>query len=113
LATYLAGEQIDNPILGPLKLKSGVAFFQSLVPGLISILLFVGVLIFVFYLFIGAISWIYSEGDKAKLEEAKQKITNAIIGIIVLFSVFALIKVIEIFFGIHILTIDLSTVKLQ
>jgi len=41
---------------------------------------------------IGAIQWISSGGDKASVEAARGKVMNAIIGLIVLFVVFALIK---------------------
>jgi uncharacterized membrane protein len=116
LAIYLAGgglEQINNPILGDLGLKQGVAFFQAFVPALITILLVIGVLIFFFYIILGAIHWISSAGDKAAVEEARHKITNAIIGVIVLFAVFAFMKLIETFFGIKILTLDIDKLILK
>lgn len=56
----------------------------------------------------GAISWIASGGDKQSLETAKSKITNALVGIIILFSAFAVVKFIESFFGISILTLDID-----
>lgn len=59
-------------------------------------------------LLLGAITWIGSGGDKAAIEGARGRITQALIGIVVLFSVFAIIKLIEGLFGIKILTLDIG-----
>lgn len=115
LAGYANPDTITNPILGP-RLQgflgrfgdSPAAFFQLFLPNLLALGLIIGVLIFFFVLIIGAIAWISSGGDKNALEEAKHKITNALIGIIILFSLFAVLKVIENFFGISILTLDIA-----
>jgi len=56
----------------------------------------------------GAIGWIVSGGEKSAIEGARGRITNAIVGIIILLSTFALLKIIESFFGINILTIDIG-----
>jgi len=47
-------------------------------------------LILLIYLLWGAIDWIMSEGDKEKLAKAQQKLTNAVIGIIIIFIVISL-----------------------
>ncbi|HEX6977131.1 MAG TPA: hypothetical protein VF185_02100 [Patescibacteria group bacterium] len=104
----LAADSISNPALGNLNTNSGVTFFQKLIPSLIGLAFVAGVLIFFFMLLLGAIQWITSGGDKGALEGAKGRLTNALIGIIVLFAVFAIIKLIEGFFGISILTLDIG-----
>lgn len=110
-----SSDQIGNPVLkgSPLENFSGVQFVQALLPALITLVLVVGVVIFFFMLVIGAIQWISSGGDKNGLEGAKSKITAALIGIVVLFSVFAIIKAIETFFGISILTLDISSLVIK
>lgn len=106
-------EAITNPLLkDTLQTKTGVEFFQSFVPNLITLGLIIGAVFFLFILIIGAIQWISSGGDKNALEEAKHKITNAIVGIIILFSVFAVLKLIENFFGISILTLDIGSLAI-
>lgn len=105
--------EITNPILGGLGRKTGVSFFQDFIPSLIGLALVVGVLIFFAMLIMGAIQWISSGGDKEGLSSARGKITNAIIGIIILFSVFAIINLIEIFFNIKILTLDIGPLVIQ
>lgn len=103
-----------NPILGPnLQNLTGLQFFQKLLPAVIGLGFVVGFLIFVFIFILGAIQWISSGGDKAAVDAARGKISNAIIGLVVLLSVIAIIKLIENFFGINILTIDIGPLKIQ
>lgn len=109
---------ITNPIFGDnlqsfINTNNPVGFFQKLLPAAIGMLFVVGVTIFLFMIILGAIGWISSGGDKAALEAAKGKISNAIIGVVVLLSTFALVKIIETFFGINILTIDIGPLIIQ
>lgn len=111
------GGSINNPILNQnlqdiAQNQSAGSFFALFLPRLVMMGLTIGVLIFFFIMIVGAIQWISSGGDKNALEEAKHKITNAVIGIFILFSVFAILKVIENFFGISILTLDISSLAI-
>ncbi len=103
-------DQINNPALGNLGgiQGGGLGFFQKLIPSLIGLAFAAGVIIFFFMLLTGALQWIVSGGDKGNLEAARGRITSALVGIIVLFSIFAIIKLVENFFGIHILTLDIG-----
>ncbi|SRR5260221_7170812 len=109
----LLAETITNPLLGDLNKNTGVSFIQQLIPALIGLALVGGSLIFFFMLIMGAIQWITSGGDKAALEGARGRITQALVGIIILFSAFAIVKLVETFFNIHILTIDIGSLKIQ
>ncbi len=111
---YLAQDSITNPALGPsLQSKTGVEFFQDLLPRMVGLAFLVGVLIFFFIMITGAIQWITSGGDKTAIEGARGKITNAIVGVVILLSLFALLKVIQDFFGIKILTLDIGPLIIQ
>jgi hypothetical protein len=103
---------IGNPALGGLGNNTGVSFFQKLIPSLIGLGFAAGMLLFFFMLLIGAIQWISSGGDKGNVEAARGRISNALIGIIVLFSIFAIIKLVEAFFGVNILTLDIGPLKI-
>ena len=112
MTNYLA--QIKNPVLNPVIInQSGVEYAAGLLPRMVTITLIIGSLAFFFYLLFGAIRWITSGGDPKALESARGTIANALIGIIIMFSVFAIVKVIESAFGISILTIDLASVVIQ
>lgn len=52
------------------------------------------------YLVYGGIEWITSGGDKGKLESARNKITNGIIGLAVVASAWAVYRLIDYFLGI-------------
>lgn len=104
---------ITNPALGNLNKQTGASFFQKFVPRFLTLGLLVGTLIFFFILIMGAIQWISSGGDKQALEGAKSKVTNAFIGIVILFSIFAILKLVESFFGISILTLDIGGLAIQ
>jgi len=105
--------EITNPILGDLGNKTGVDFFKNLIPGLIVLAFAVGVIIFFFMLILGAIQWISSGGDKQALEGARGRVTNAIIGLVILFSLFAVLNLIQTFFGISIMTLDIGPLVTQ
>ena len=113
----LAGgtHQINNPLFGQelqLLLNEPFGFFQKFIPNLIGLAFIVGVLIFFFVLLMAAIQWITSGGDKGSVETARGKLTSAIVGLIILLSIFALIKLIEVFFGIDILKINIGILKI-
>lgn len=102
--------QITNPALGNLDNPGnrGVGFFAQLIPSLIGLAFVAGAIIFFFMLVIGALQWIISGGDKAAVEAARGRISQALVGIIFLFASFVIVKLIENFFGISILTIDIG-----
>ena len=110
----LTQNTITNPALGSsLQSQTGVEFFQDLVPRMVGLAFLIGVLIFFFIMIMGAIQWISSGGDKAAVEGARGKITNAIVGVVILLSLFALLKIIEDFFGINILALDIGPLIIQ
>lgn len=90
---------ITNPTLGSFSGTKGEVFFSGFFGNLISLALVAGTVIFFFMLIMGAISWIGSGGDKGAMEQSKSKITNALIGIIIMFAIFAIVGLISAFFG--------------
>lgn len=105
-----AVEPIQNKALkGTLQGKSGSQFLSDFLPRLIGLSFVIGVVIFLFIMILGAIQWITSGGDKAGIEGARGKITNAIIGIVLLLATFAILKIVEDFMGVNILSIDLGS----
>jgi len=104
---------ITNPALGNtlqdvIANKSPISFLSLILKNLITLSLIVGSVIFLAMIILGAIQWMSSSGDKQALEGAKGRISNALVGLVILLSVFAIVKLIEYFFGISILTLDIS-----
>ncbi len=105
---------IGNPALeGGLPVRRGVDFFTEFIPRMVSILLVIGGLFFFFMFLLGAIKWITSGGDKANVEAARGQITAALIGLVVLFSTFAIAQLVETIFGINILVVDFAGLRIQ
>lgn len=102
-----SGTSISNPVLGSLGKLSGSEFFQKAIPAAVGVGFVVGALIFLFMLIWGAIEWISSGGDKQHLESARGRITNALVGIVVLFASYAILVVIGNFFHIDILNLKI------
>lgn len=96
--SHLLAQQIRNPAID-LPFSNGTAFFNSFIPALIGLAFVIGAIVFLLMLVTGAISWITSGGDKIRLEAARSKITNALVGIVVLLGFFAILNFVECFFG--------------
>lgn len=109
--------QIYNPVL-PDKLgggKTGAAVTGGTVAGnivsSIAGLFFIVAFLFAFvYLLTGGIQWISSGGEKATLESARNKITNAIIGLIIVAAAWAVFALVGDFIGIKLPTIKIPTI---
>lgn len=75
-----------------------------LITAIIGIILIIAALIFFFMLLIGGIQWMTSGGDKAATEAARGRITAALIGLVIVFAAWALMRLIETFLGINVIT---------
>ncbi len=84
----------------------------TLLQGLVNASIVLGALAAFIFLILGGFQWITSGGDKAKTEEAQKKITNAVIGLIVIAAAYALINLITTFlFGQSISELSLPSLK--
>lgn len=90
---------IVNPVIPGLRGDYG-AKLGSMISGIMGFLLTLAGLLSFFYLLTGGIQWITSGGDKAGIDTARQKILNAIIGLIITFATWAIMKVVFQFLGI-------------
>lgn len=78
-----------------------VQTLDVLIPNLINLALVVAVVVFFFLLLLGGIQWITSAGDKESLAKAQRKITAALVGIIIVFSAWAIKSLVWYFFGLN------------
>lgn len=101
------------------------AFAQTLVPSELTktpnlinviqaiirfVLIFAFVVAFVMLL-IGGIRWIMAGGDEKAVEKARNTITAALIGLVIILVAYAIIRVVETFFGLTILgTVTVPTI---
>lgn len=75
------------------------AGFSLLIGRLLNLVVAIGALLLLFYLIWGGIEWITAAGDKGKIEKARSKIMQSIIGIIVLAGTIAIYMLIQQFLG--------------
>lgn len=68
----------------------------------VTVIIIVAGIIFFFMLILGGIRWMLSGGDKANTESARNQITAALIGLIIVFAAWAIIQLLQSLFGITI-----------
>jgi len=115
------GQSITNPIFekgGTLETilggaNPGLVFLQLLLHNLIILIFVIAILVFFFMFIIGGIQWMTSGGDKAATESARGKLTAALIGLIIVFAVYAILTLIKTFFGFDLTQIDISRLFLE
>jgi len=81
----------------------------GVVAGAIKLLLVVAALLFFFMLVIGGIQWIVSGGDKAGSENARKRITSALIGLAIVFAAWAIVQLINVLFGVNIFELTIPS----
>lgn len=72
-------------------------------------IILVGGLAFLLYFLQGGVAWITAGGEKGKLEEAKNKITQGLVGLAILAASYVIIKFIETAIGMNLLNITWPT----
>ncbi len=87
----------------------GTLTIGGIVSGLIRFVLVVAALVFFFILVIGGIQWIASGGDKAQTEAARNRITAALVGLVIVFAAWAIVQLINTFFGINIFELSIPS----
>ncbi|MFH0749889.1 MAG: hypothetical protein V1917_03170 [Candidatus Gottesmanbacteria bacterium] len=73
--------------------------FTNAISAIIGLLTIVAAIWFLIQVTMGGISWITAAGDKAKLTEARDKISNAFIGLVVVVAGWAILALAGQFFG--------------
>ncbi len=79
--------------------KGFATSFGGLVNGLVSFVMVIAAVMVFLYLIWGGIEWITSGGDKGKTEAARNKITSAVIGLIVVAASYAIMTLALNFLG--------------
>lgn len=75
----------------------------GLLSALVGALLIIAALLAFFYLILGGIQWITSGGDKAGMEAARNKITHAIVGLVIVGAAWAIMILVQNFLGVTII----------
>jgi hypothetical protein len=110
---------ITNPVLNQSLLgilsqeNPGLLFLQLLLHNIIILIFVIAALAFFFMFIIGGIQWITSGGDKTATESARGRITAALIGLVIVFLVYAILNLINTLLGFDLTKIDISGLFLE
>jgi hypothetical protein len=92
---------------------AGLTGISSIISAIIGIMTVAAGIWFIFQFLIGALGWLTSGGDKTKLEQARERITNAFIGLIIVVAGWSILAIAGQFFGFDILLQDPATLMKQ
>lgn len=99
--------KIDEEGLGKLPTaEAGVEHnqqFANIIGSLLSAVMVIALILVLLYLIWGAIGWITAGGDSSKVTEARNKMVQAVIGIIVLAATLAIFSFVQYFLGVEVL----------
>lgn len=110
---FLAAEESTinlKPAQGTGFEKLGELTFPGIISAGIRLIVVVAAIVFFFILVIGGIRWIASGGDKAQTEAARNQITSALVGLVIVFAAWAIVALIKVFFGVDIFSLTIPTV---
>jgi hypothetical protein len=85
------------------KSQFTITSFGQLISALVGTMMIVAALLAFFFLILGGIQWITAGGDKAGMETARNKITHAIVGLIIVGAAWAIMMLVQNFLGITII----------
>lgn len=107
--------QIGGAGLGPFAQGggSGAAGLAKVISGIIGVITIGAAVWFMIQLFVGGLNWLASGGEKQKLNEARDRITNAFVGLIIVIAAFGIIALTGQFLGFHILDLEGLLGKIQ
>ncbi len=94
-------EDIQTIALPDFKFTKGEANLGSIISELLRYLFPLAGLLLLLYLLLGGLQMMTSAGDPKKMEGAKQKLTNAFIGFVIVFASYWIIQIVGRVLGIE------------
>ena len=91
------------------SIQESTGAVEKLLSNVLVILTIVASLAFAIMFLLGGLNWITAGGDKGKIEEARGKITQGLIGLALLAASYVIIKFIETAIGMNLLNISWPT----
>lgn len=94
-------DEIEKAFEGGYRFQGGVdiaAFFNL---GIVNIIFFVAGAAFLFYLVTSGIAMMTSKGDPKSLEAAKARLTQALIGFIIIFTAYWIVQIVGLLLGLN------------
>lgn len=86
--------------------SGAIAEFSPLISGVLQIIMIIAALICFVYLVWGGIEWMTSGGEKSAVANARQRISAAFVGLLIVLAAWAIITLLEYLFGFSILQFE-------
>jgi hypothetical protein len=83
----------------------GLSSLANIIQTVLALAFFFAILLFLIIMVWSGFQWMFSAGDKQKLQQSKQRITYAIVGLVLVFVSILIINVLGAFFGVSLLNI--------
>lgn len=91
-----------TPVQAPSQLpQPNIDTAQSIIRTGITLLFIFAILLALFYIIQGGIQWIVSTGDKQRVDQARLKITYAVVGLIIVLGGFFIVGFVFNFFNLN------------
>jgi hypothetical protein len=107
--------RITNPILngalGNLAVSQAPNRTGRIISQLIIFAFIVGSMTFVIMFLTGGVAYISSGGDKEAVQKATKRITTAIIGLVILFALYAILRLVSILFSVNLINLPVPTLN--
>lgn len=106
--------QLTNPVInqsiGNLALLPPTSPMQTFVTNFMTIALGLGGLVLIVMFLFGAYEYITAGGDKEAVQKAQKRMTNALVGTVILFSIYLIIGLVSLVFGINLIQVNFPTI---
>jgi len=103
---------ITNPLTQNINAMQPTSYFSNVIRVFFTFLIIMAAVFFFFNFIWGGIEWIGSGGDKNKLEEARGRVVNSIIGLLIVFSLYMILNFLNTIFNIDLLGFNFSMLQL-
>jgi hypothetical protein len=105
---------LGNPLIGDVDQNfSAAGRFTDTISKIIGVLTISAGIWFIVQMFTGAVQWLSSAGEKQALENAKKKISNAILGLLVVVMSYTIIGIVGSFMGLDILNLKYLILRIR
>lgn len=107
--------RLYNPALNPLvgNIASGTKgtnVIQTFLGNGVTFAFGLGIVVLLAMLLIGAYEYITAGGDKEALQRSTKRMTQAMIGLLILFSIYLIANVVGMLFGINVLQLNIPQI---
>lgn len=111
LLSRITNQAID-PKVGDVINGEDIGTLALFISNGVKLIFVIGGLAFFFMLLWGAFEYITAGGEKEKVGSATKRMTNALIGMVILLSSYVIFKLVNTIFGINVLNLEIPTIKI-